>query len=176
MEDLTAPIFDTTYIYPCIIPYICTLDPGDVEVYGLRTTGIEELDNSLDTTPTRVWLTIDQMVELYRDSHPVRIPDPNVCLDIYNSIIQYTRHWSNYLQSPSMNSAQIPVEDLMLLEEFASRLRPYAIDGQPIRPLNRLTSVLGDMFNFGESQVPTQHDMATYDLFKDLAARYRSRG
>lgn len=171
--DLTAPIFDTTYIYPCTIPYICTLNKDEVAEFGMRSTRIPELDKSLDMHATRVWLTIDAMIEIYKQYYPIRITDLATAKTVYETIISYTEQWRAFLSSPSLNRRKAPLEDLILMEEFASRLRPTAADGAPLAPVERgLTNVLDGLLYKDRFDANLEHREELLNLFKD----YKSRG
>jgi hypothetical protein len=173
MTDLTAPIFDSMYAYPCFVPYITTLDQDEVATYGIRCTGVEELDEHLDTMQVKVYITIDRMIDLYTENHPVRIATQKAAKQVYESLTTYSQHWAGYIKAQSLNQARLPVEDLIIMEDFASRLRPAAIDGMPLEDIQcGLTNMLDGLLSVTQNLV-LDHNNELLELFKDYQQRNR---
>ena len=173
MNDLTSPIFDPMYAYPCFIPYITTLPSGEVEEFGLRSTGIEELDEHLDTMPIKVYITINRMIELFVDNYPVRIATPQAAKQIYEAIVKYSQLWSAYLKSHSLNQIRMPVEDLIIMEDFAARIRPFATEGVSPETIQLgLTNIL-DSYFLPTQNVILEHNNELLELFRDYQQRNR---
>jgi len=173
MSDLTAPIFDPMYAYPCFVPYITTVPASEVEEFGLRSTGVEELDEHLDSMPIRVYITINRMIELYVDNYPIRIATAAAAKQIYEAVVTYSQHWTSYLKTASLNQSAMPVEDLIIMEDFASRIRPFATEGvTPDTIQCGLTNIL-DQFLTPTQNVILDHNPALLELFRDYQSRTR---
>lgn len=171
MIDHTSPIFDTMYLYGCYVPYGSTIPKDELETFGVRTTGVEELDERLMDTPTKVYITINNMIELYRDYYPVSIINTEQAQLVYESIIAYTGKWRTYLSTASMNRSTIPVDDLILMEEFASKVRPHALEGIASVPIQRsLTNILGSVLR-STTDTDLEHDTELMELFKGYKQR-----
>lgn len=171
MTDLTAPIFDNMYAYPCYVPYITTLDQEEVSTYGIRCTGVEELDEHLDTMQVKVYITIDRMIDVYSENHPVRIATPKAAKQVYEALTIYSQHWAAYIKTQSLNKARLPVEDLILMEDFASRLRPAAVEGMPVEEIQYgLTNMLDGLLSVTQNLV-LDHNTELLELFKDYHQR-----
>lgn len=171
MADLTAPIFDPIYRYPCYVPYITTLDMNEVSEFGMRGTGVEELDDKLDVMRVFVYLTIEKMVDLYMENYPIRIANSAAAKQIYEAITLYTQHWEMYIKGGSLNTSAIPIDDLLALEEFAMKIRPHAVDGAVSGPIEvGLTNLLDEYFTPMQNVV-LDHDTELLALFRDYKKR-----
>lgn len=171
MSDLTAPIFDPIYRYPCYVPYITTLDMDEVSEYGMRGTGLEELDEKLDVMRVKVYITIARMVELYTENHPISICNGLAAKQIYEAITTYTQQWSAYIKGNSLNRSAIPIDDLLDLEEFAMRIRPHAVSAIDDAPVEIGLTNLLDEYLTPLHNVVLDHDTGLLELFRDYKKR-----
>lgn len=171
--DHTSPIFDKWYLYGCYVPYGATVSEQEMSEFGLRATGVEELDERLADMPVKVYITINDMVELYKAYYPITVASVAEAKMVYESITNYTAKWKAYLSTYSLNRSKLPVDDLILLEEFAYYLRGHAVVDQTNVKIHRgLTSVLGGILPSAALELCSDHDTQLLDLFKD----YKSRG
>jgi hypothetical protein len=171
MVDLTAPIFDPIYRYPCYVPYITTLNMDEVNEFGMRGTGVEELDDKLDVMRVYVHITIERMVDLYMENYPISISNGAAAKQIYEAITLYTQYWEMYIKGNSMNTSAIPIDDLLALEEFAMRIRPHAVSGASDGPVEvGLTNLLDEYFS-PMHNIVLDHDTELLALFRDYKKR-----
>lgn len=98
-----------------------TLSPNHLTNIGIPTTGIHEYDVENHNAKTPILLNIDSIVENFKVGIPMTLPNKNEIVIIYNAVNRYLQAWYDVLRY-SINVGQAPVEDLLLLDRFATDL------------------------------------------------------
>jgi len=127
MTKITDKIFSSSFIYKCIVPYGATLNDKEVEEYGIRGTGVKEVDDRLQNQPTVVYLNIARMVDLYSSYYNITICSNEDAKTIYLDIVAYLEVWHEFITRSTINSTNVPVDDLIALDDFAKAIRPMAL-------------------------------------------------
>lgn len=71
-------------------------------------------------------MTINTMVELYKTGATVNIVNPADTKKIYEIVAEHLEDWKEYLRT-QMNTGDAPIEDLILLDKFASIVYKHAL-------------------------------------------------
>ena len=119
MEDVTDIIFNKPW--PVIIPDIATHDEEDIEMLGIGPPPGMSMEQYVNTFKSKVWITINRMVEIYKDDYSIETTCHEDSLEIYKVIAKHLTNWAN-VSDTSVNSPRIPIEDLLILDEMAEKL------------------------------------------------------
>lgn len=92
---------------------------------GVTRTGDRKLDEMLDNSYQYVFLTIDDMVEMFRNGVEMTLTNSEDSKKIFEAISNHTGFWRSELKF-SYNMGDAPVEDLILMEKFASAVYVHA--------------------------------------------------
>ncbi len=96
-----------------------------MKLYGTPTVGNEDIDRAVLGQKTEAYLTINDMLELYKKGVNVEIADRDHCKSIYECISYHLSSWKHYL-STGINNNAAPLDDLKLMDEFANSVYEYA--------------------------------------------------
>ena len=125
--DRTKP--STYYIFEIrfrvLYNYQASRSAGHLKLYGTPTVGNEDIDRSVLKQRTDAYLTINDMLELYKKGVSVEIVDRANCKDIYECISYHLSAWRAYL-STGLNNNAAPLDDLKLMDEFANSVYEHA--------------------------------------------------
>ena len=116
-------IFDK--LYRVSIPTRMMHSIEEQRMFGVRAIGDKTLDNALVNERTITWISIDKMVEYFKDGVTVGIVDPEDCKRIYEAISPHLSHWIAHFQR-GVNFSNAPVEDLILMDKFAATVYSHA--------------------------------------------------
>lgn len=116
-------IFDK--LYRVTIPTRMMQTIEEQRAFGVRAIGDRTLDNALINERTTTWISIDRMIEYYKDGVTVGIIDPADCKRIYEAISPHLSHWIGHFQR-GVNFSNAPVEDLILMDKFAATVYSHA--------------------------------------------------
>jgi hypothetical protein len=89
------------------------------------TTEDKELDRLIPLQPAKFWLNVAQMAELCYQGYPLSLVNYQDSLPVYTYVQNHLEQAMKVLVN-SLNSNQAPLDDLMILEEFASRVFAHA--------------------------------------------------
>lgn len=148
--DVTAEIFDRRFLSK--LPDVSVRSIDEVRMYGTYSTGVKEVDRALTNQWTTVMLTINEMVEKYKDGTMVRITQMGDVKIIYDIITQHLNRMKYFL-SYGLNVGKIPIDDLILLDRFANDLYPYA---RPQFTRDTYNSILADKMSSVTKINPTK--------------------
>lgn len=153
-----APIWED--LYTVKMPYKHTISLNDLKEFGLPTTGNDLLDKQIHNEVVTIMIPIDAIVEYYRAGIKVVFPRSNELEPMYNTVNRYLIAWKKQLEH-GVNISGAPVDDLILLDKFASELyqQTRLINGDKVSPLANISTLLGGNGVIGRDS-----------LFKNLAA------
>jgi len=81
-------------------------------------TGDRRIDDMQVKALTPIYVTIDDMVEYFREGTEVRLTNDLDAVKIFDALMDHVGCWKSALQTV-LNVGDAPVEDLILMEEFA---------------------------------------------------------
>lgn len=93
--------------------------------FGNTSTGDKKLDAMLASSFVNTYVTINDMIEYFRDGISFRLTNPADSRVIYEAISEHTARWRDALQY-AFNMGNSPVEDLILMERFISTIYEHA--------------------------------------------------
>lgn len=105
--------------FQCKLRYIDTLSEAEIRMCGVPTTYSEELDEALLNQPITQWLTINEMLELYRKGITIAVSDYDDTKKIYDNIQAHLLAWRDDIVS-SHTTRHVPFTDLIDLDRFAA--------------------------------------------------------
>lgn len=142
MKELAKPIFERYYMVG--IRFKDTMSIEDVKKFGVPTVGIKEHDERVMNDLCDRYMKICEMVEYYKNGIPLVVRNPKETEDIYNVINAYLRGWHDFLEG-SINTGNVPIDDLVNLDRFASSVYEHAVNYfSQATPLN---GVLGRLYH-----------------------------
>jgi len=111
--------------------FLCTVRYGDtfsvdrLKSQGIYTSGDAATDRAMMNTPTRFWLSINQMVEYFEQGITVGVVERADTAKIYEYISNHIDAFRREIAC-SFNLQDIPLDDLVTLDEFASTVYEHA--------------------------------------------------
>ena len=123
MTDTTVGIFENRFRVR--IPYIHSIPVETMRATGVRLSGHADVDNDIKNQIVTVYLTIDQMVEHYRNGVTIFVPDENDIRKIYELIEAHIYAWKAQLRN-GVNIGDAPLEDLISMDQFANSVYKHA--------------------------------------------------
>lgn len=99
--------------------YLHSRSVEQVRRYGIRVSGIDEIDRNLDRQEITTQLNIDSMFEKHRQGVTIRVLRYDDTAEIYRIIHSHLIAWAEYL-STGVNIGNAPLKDLIELDAFAS--------------------------------------------------------
>lgn len=166
--ELVDIIFERKY--EIRIKAIDNTSVDEISHYGRHTTGDKDYDNALLNELITRWMSINEMVEYYKRGKPFRVVNIKDTEEIYTTVHQYLLCWENRLKN-SVNIGNAPIEDLIDLDSFASKVHGYACETMTVQ---RTQSSLMNYFNSvglgrGGSYPPVQEDKPALKTHNSLA-------
>lgn len=132
-----APIW--TDLFRVVVPYKYLVSQEQLQTFGLPHTGSDDLDQEAHNAMTTAYWTIDQIVESFRSGTRVTLPSKHELKIIYDTVYSYLLAWKDVLQY-GINVGEAPIEDLLLLDQFAGSLynqthlvTGHAPDEEPVK-------------------------------------------
>lgn len=148
---------DTSYYifnekYRCSVPHIDMRSSDHIRAFGMPSCGIKEIDNETAHERIETYLSINQMVEYFKRGALVGVKKVEDTKKIYERITDHLVAWKNQLQH-NLNNGDAPVDDLILLDQFANAVYAHAqyhfteevIESLLLRDLNSISLVNRDM-------------------------------
>lgn len=129
--------------YEIRIKVIDNTSVEEVAHYGRYTTGDKDYDKALLEELITRWMSINEMVEYYKRGKPFRVANIKDTEEIYTTIHQYLLCWESRLRN-SVNIGNAPIDDLIDLDSFASKIHGYACETMVVQ---RTQSSLMNYFN-----------------------------
>lgn len=124
-QDRDPAWYVTRKLYKCRIPYIQTLSADYIKFMGMPDSGDERVNLQQRNELIDVEISIGHMAKYYSEDVQVHIPDPRVTKEIYERIHEHLAEWKHDIEN-SVNPGKAPLDDLLMLDQFASALYPHA--------------------------------------------------
>ncbi len=121
--DVVDKLF--TNIYMCSVPAFQSRTIEDISQNGVYVTGIPSIDNETKNEDFRKYMTIPQMVDLYKRGVPIRVLRYKDTKDIYETVQTHLVQWLEVIRT-GMNISNAPIEDLIHLDRFANSVYEHA--------------------------------------------------
>lgn len=99
--------------------YLHSRNVDQVRRFGVRISGVEEIDRGLDKQEIVTEMNIDRMFEKWRTGVTIRVVNYNDTLIIYRIIHAHLIAWAEYMAS-GINNGNVPIKDLIELDDFAN--------------------------------------------------------
>lgn len=99
--------------------YLHSRSMDQIQRYGVRVSGIPEIDAELDRQEIVTQMSIDMMFEKYRRGVTIRVVNYNDTAEIYRIIHSHLIAWAEYI-SNGINIGNAPLKDLIELDQFAN--------------------------------------------------------
>lgn len=113
------------------IPAAAMQSDEALDAFGVINTPKLNIVDYLDNSMVKRYMTIAQMVNVYKQGYKVTADTKEVAKDIYDSITYHLYAWKNHLDT-SINTRHPPVDDLVTLDEIAqaifSRYTPLLVN------------------------------------------------
>lgn len=164
--DTTKLIWD--YLYLARVPYLQSTSIEYLKRYGSYTTGDREIDRELSNQWITTMININQMVEYFREGVQIKIVNYNDTKEIYAHISEHLAAWNERLLK-GINIGNAPIEDLILMDEFANAVYAHAkyqftretVNSIVARRLSEVGRFNGS--NFFKTPLPTKKDNQQID-------------
>lgn len=116
-------LFDT--LYRVRIPTRLMQSIEEQRMFGMRATGDKVLDNALQNEITTTWISINQMVEYFKDGTQIGIVDHADTKRIFDAITTHLNYWLGHFRN-GVNFHDSPIDDLILLDKFAGTVYQHS--------------------------------------------------
>lgn len=125
VSKLGAPIWERLFLTS--MNYKDSLSTDDIRRFGMPTVGDSTIDADMQNHLIDKYLTIDQMVEFYKQGIPIYVKIHKETKDIYDIISAYLLCWKQNLEN-GINIGGAPIEDLINLDRFATTVYAHAVE------------------------------------------------
>lgn len=110
--------------YACRVPWNEMRTVEDIELFGTPYTGDVDKDRESATELRDIQIPVERMADLFSSGARVLLRDPHIhAKTIYHDIMEHIKAWSNRMHF-SINTPNIPREDLRSFDELANALWP----------------------------------------------------
>ncbi len=117
IKDTTGPLWDM--LYKVSVPYLLSRTEQELETYGTVLSGNQYIDADVSKDMMITMKSISELAEYYREGIPIGLINKDDAEPIYNAIQDHLLAWKTQL-NVGINIGDAPVEDLVLLDEFAN--------------------------------------------------------
>jgi hypothetical protein len=125
-------------------------------MFGNTSTGDKKLDAMLATSTVNTYVTINDMIEYFRDGISFRLTDLKDARIIYEAVSEHTARWRDALQY-AFNMGNAPVDDFILMERFIATIYEHAKFAYIEKPKSPIGMVAGNSslydFLYGNSSL-----------------------
>lgn len=115
----------TNYYYKCRFSYLQSRTVEDIKNTGVVVTGISEIDKDIDNQLVTTYLTIEQMVNYFKEGVSIRLVSQADVKTIYEAIDDYLESWKSQL-TRGVNIGGTPFEYLIAMDRFANTIYDHA--------------------------------------------------
>lgn len=154
-----------TNLYNVTVRYRDTISHKDLRNFGMPTVGDYGIDQSIYDQPQHVCITINDMVDYYKTGTTIIFRDNKDSRTVYEIVNRYLIAWQESMDG-ALNASQAPVDDLLLLDRFATSLYPQVImfGPPPVKVNNSFMDLLmgsGGTINRGSMTAALQGNSTT---------------
>lgn len=131
--DMSVPSHEYIFkrMFMCIVSQMDITSKEYLKKFGMPTTGDANIDREMANQLITTYKTIADMVDLFRQGVTVRVPKQQDCKTIYEYVDYHIQSWAQAIQN-GLNLGNAPLEDLIEMDKFATKLYPYALDNKLI--------------------------------------------
>lgn len=112
-------------IFRVAVPQLRARSLRDMELFGTLVSGDQRIDRENAASETICMISIDKMLEYHVANVPVRVIRREDTKTIYELIKNHLEAWAKVF-SETLNTQMVPIEDLILLDEFANKVYEHA--------------------------------------------------
>jgi hypothetical protein len=109
----------------CKVKNIDTMSADYIRHFGFPASGDAQFDQETANELVIRMLSIDQMVEFFKQGVTIHVVNPKDTKEIYERISAHLLAWKETLRT-SFNNRAAPIDDLLLLDKFASVVYRHA--------------------------------------------------
>jgi len=113
-------------LFMCRVSNIQSMSIEYIQSFGMPSSGIPELDNETANELVIRMLSVNQMIEFFKNGITVHVVNYKDTKEIYERISDHLNAWKQNL-STSFNIRNAPLEDLVLLDRFANVVYKHAV-------------------------------------------------
>ena len=124
IQKLGDPIWNN--LYQASVRYKDSLSVDSIRTFGMPTVGDDTIDYDVHNQPLFVMITINDMVEYFKNGVAVTLRNNEDTATIYTIVNNYLLAWKQQLDN-GINIGDAPFDDLVTLDEFATMLYPVAL-------------------------------------------------
>lgn len=131
--DMSVPSHEYIFkrMFMCIVNQMDITSKEYLTKFGMPTTGDPNIDREMANQLITTYKTIADMVDLFRQGITVRVPKQQDCKTIYEYVDYHIQSWAQAVQN-GLNLGNAPLQDLIEMDKFATKLYPYALDNKLI--------------------------------------------
>ena len=163
--DTTKDIWEKLYLVS--VPEIFATSETFIRQYGTPMTMDRDIDRALSNQWFTRYMTINNMVDLWREGSHVKIHSEDDIKEIYESLAMHLEGWKSQLER-GINIGGAPIDDLIAMDDFANAVYKHArhhltqaiVDSIFARQLSASAGVTPGNFFMKKSIAPTETDSA----------------
>lgn len=163
--DTTKHIWEKLYLVS--VPEIFATSETFIRQYGTPMTMDRDIDRALSNQWFTRYMTINNMVDLWREGSHVKIHSEDDIKEIYESLAMHLEGWKSQLER-GINIGGAPIDDLIAMDDFANAVYKHArhhltqaiVDSIFARQLSASAGVTPGNFFMKKSIAPTETDSA----------------
>lgn len=121
--DTTERLWD--YLYRVSVPYLRSRTIEDLRNTGTVVSGIASYDKDIPNQMQTMHMSVNSMVDYFREGVPVRVLDPRDTKQIYEDISSHIHAWKTRLEK-GINIGDAPIDDLITMDRFANSVYAHA--------------------------------------------------
>lgn len=124
LRDTAWYIFNKKYL--CRVSNIQTRSIDHIALFGSPTCGDPARDRDMADQLIDRMLTINEMVEFFKQGITIRVANVRETKSIYEHITDHLNYWKRHLEE-SWHTRGAPIDDLILLDRFANVVYRHAV-------------------------------------------------
>lgn len=113
-------------LFMCRVPLLQSMSPDYIRHFGIPISGDPVRDRAFTSEMHTSMIPISKMVEYFKNGVTVRVAKHEDTKAIYQIISNHLVAWKRELEV-GLNNRNAPLEELVLLDKFASAVYPHAI-------------------------------------------------
>lgn len=119
MNETDTTVLLWEHLFKCRIPNLQTMSPEYIKQVGIFKTGDPGIDREIANQWITTMLSIAKMTEYFSEGVPIKVVKYEDVKTIYTYISRHLDAWKDQIQN-GMNIGDAPIEDLILLDQFAN--------------------------------------------------------